>query len=102
MTLELSRLGCVCGPVLDLTYSAQYDLTDYDVIAWCIFMMEDGRLRAFLVAPPCATFSPAAFPALRSYQEPQGFDVHHPRVELGNRLAFASLCRFEAEDCWFG
>ena len=92
VTLELSKLGCVCGPVLDLTYSAQYDLTDYDVIAWCIFMMEDGRLRAFLVAPPCTTFSPAAFPALRSYQVPQGFDVHHPRVELGNRLAFASLC----------
>ncbi len=92
VTLELSRMGCVCGPVLDLTYSRQYDLTDYDVIAWCIFMMEDGRLRSFLVAPPCTTFSPAAFPALRSYQEPQGFDVHHPRVELGNRLAFASLC----------
>ena len=53
--------------------------------------MEQGRLRSFLVAPPCTTFSPAAHPALRSYQVPEGFQREHPRVWLGNRLAFASL-----------
>lgn len=92
VTIELCRLGRVCGPVLDLSYSGQYDLTDHDVLAWCIFTLEAGRLRSFLVAPPCTTFSPAAFPPLRSYQKPEGFDPGHPRVQLGNRLAFAALC----------
>ena len=92
VTAELCRLGARCGPVFDITFSQKYDLTDLRIISWCITMMEHGRLLAFLVAPPCTTFSPAAFPPLRSYGCPEGFDVHHPRVELGNRLAFASLC----------
>ena len=62
VTLELCRMGVVCGPILDLTYSNQYDLTDGRLICWCITMLEQGRLRSFLVAPPCTTYSPAAFP----------------------------------------
>lgn len=54
-------------------------------------MCESGRLKSFLASPPCATFSPAAYPPLRSYREPLGFDRRHPRVLLGNRLAFACL-----------
>ncbi len=92
VTAELCRLGARCGPIFDITFSQKYDLTDLRIISWCITMMEQGRLLAFLVAPPCTTFSPAAFPPLRSYDCPEGFDVHHPRVELGNRLAFASIC----------
>ena len=91
VTAELCKLSVVCGPILDLSYSQQYDMTDHRLISWCVTMLEQGRLRAFLVAPPCTTFSPAAYPALRSYALPEGFDVHHPRVMLGNRLAFASL-----------
>ena len=86
------RMGVVCGPILDLTYSQQYDLCDARLVAWCIAMMEQGRLRAFLVAPPCTTYSPAAFPSLRSYQVPEGYDQKNPRVWLGNRLAYAALC----------
>ena len=54
-------------------------------------MLEDGRLLAFLVAPPCTTYSPAAFPALRSYQVPMGYDLTNPRVLLGNTLAFRCI-----------
>ena len=49
-------------------------------------------MKAFLVAPPCTTFSPAAHPALRSYSQPQGYNLSHPRVIVGNLLAYASLC----------
>ena len=86
VTLELCRMGVVCGPILDLTYSQQYDLCDARLVAWCIAMMEQGRLRA------CTTYSPAAFPSLRSYQVPEGYDQKNPRVWLGNRLAYAALC----------
>ena len=52
----------------------------------------EPRTRSFLVAPPCTTYSPAAFPALRSYAIPEGFCPDDPRVWLGNRLAYAALC----------
>eukprot|EP00438_Fugacium_kawagutii_P025642 Skav209573 [mRNA] locus=scaffold281:153023:156322:- [translate_table: standard] len=93
VTKELCRLGIVCGPVLDLTYSQKFDLTDDRLFEWLAFMCESGRLLSFLASPPCTTFSPAAYPALRSFAEPLGFPSTrcHPRVLLGNKLAFRSL-----------
>ena len=91
VTEELVRLSVVCGPVLDISISYQYDLTSLRVIEWLLYMMEAKRLMSFLTSPPCTTFSPAAYPPLRTYKVPMGFDVHHPRVFLGNQLAFSSL-----------
>ena len=91
VTKHLVELSVVCGPVLDLSVSLQYDLTQDRVIQWLMFMLEEKRLLSFLAAPPCTTFSPAAHPALRSYKEPMGFKRDHPRVLLGNRLAFSSM-----------
>ena len=91
VTAELIKLAVVCGPVLDISVSQQYNLTSLRVIQWLLFMLEERRLLSFLAAPPCTTFSPAAFPPLRSYRQPMGFDVHHPRVLLGNQLSFSSL-----------
>ena len=92
VTKRLASMGVVCGPILDLTYSPHYDLTENRLLAWALFMMEQRRVKAFLVAPPCTTFSPAAHPALRSYSQPQGYNLSHPRVIVGNLLAYASLC----------
>ena len=91
VTAELIKLGIICGPVFDLSLSSRYDLCDKRVVAWFLFMMEEGRLRSFLVAPPCTSFSPAAFPAVRSYANPRGFDPLNPKVFLGNSLAFIAL-----------
>lgn len=91
VTKHLVALGVVCGPILDLSESLQYDLRKCRVFSWLCFMMENHRLRSFLAAPPGTTFSPAAHPALRSYLMPLGFDRLHPRVLHGNQLAFASL-----------
>ena len=44
------------------------------------------------MAPPCTTFSAAAYPCLRSYVIPRGFDPKNERVIEGNQLAFAMLC----------
>ena len=91
VTRELSALGVVCAPIFDLSFSPAYDLGSFRTIEWVIFMLEEGRLLSFLVSPPCTTFSPAAYPPLRSYKEPLGFCVEHPRVIHGNLLANGSM-----------
>ena len=91
VTSELLALGAVCGPVLDLSVSKHYNLAHGRVIQWIIFMMEDDRLDSFLVSPPCTSFSPAAYPSVRSYAVPRGHDQNNPKVVIGNILAFAAL-----------
>ena len=91
VTQHLLLLGVVCGPVFDISFSQRYDVTDRRVFAWIAFMCEQGRLKSFLAAPPCTTFSPAAYPSLRSYKQPLGYDPCHPRVLHGNNMAFSCI-----------
>ena len=90
VTKALLKMSINCGPVIDLSFSQQYDLTNGRVVEWLIFLLESDRLQSFLVSPPCTTFSPAAHPACRSYECPRGFS-NSEKVLLGNRLAFVSL-----------
>eukprot|EP00435_Cladocopium_sp_Y103_P066008 s89_g28.t1 len=91
VTRAASKLGLVCAPPLDLSSSRHYDLTSSRMLEWTIMMISEGRFRSFLISPPCTTFSPAAYPSLRSYALPYGFDRSHPRVIHGNCLAFRTL-----------
>ena len=91
VTKWLNEFGVVCCPVLDISFSPHYNFTNVRVISWLCFMIEERRIRAVLLAPPCTTFSPAAFPALRSYRNPRGHDRSNPRVLHGNLLAGGSL-----------
>lgn len=91
VTRKLIEKGGVCGPVFDLSISPHFNLLESRVLEWIIFMMEEDRLDSFLVSPPCTSFSPAAHPMVRSYDQPRGFDPDHPKVLLGNLLAFAAL-----------
>ena len=56
-----------------------------------ILMVEERKVRSFLVAPPCTTFSSAAHRSLRFYAKPEGYDPYHPRVIVANLLASAAL-----------
>jgi len=85
------RLGLCVAPPLDLDASCHYDMTQPRLLEWAFHMIESGRFRSFLTEPPCTTFSAAAYPALRSYKEPFGFDPSEPRTEHGNLLAFRSF-----------
>ena len=87
----VAALGHSVAPCLDLTASKHYDMTDERLLEWCLYMIEEGRFKAFLTEPPCTTFSPAAHPAVRSYVEPEGFDRRCPKTRLGNVLAFRSF-----------
>ena len=87
----MSSLGFVVAPVFDLSRSRQYNLKSIRVLEWFLFMISEGRIAAYALAPPCTTFSPAAHPCVRSYKQPAGFDRLHPKVLHGNGLAFPSL-----------
>lgn len=84
-------LGLVVAPVLDLTYSSAYDFGDLQFFEWVLYMVSAGRFRSFFVEPPCTTFSPAAYPSVRSYENPVGYDRLCPKTYVGNLLAFRSL-----------
>ena len=88
---EMSRRGFVVGPIIDLTYSKQYNVADMRVLEWLIHLVQSRKVKAIALEPPCTTFSAAAYPPVRSYQVPRGFNQKSSKVWLGNRLAFACL-----------
>ena len=88
---ELSKLGWVVGPCLDLDSSSHYDLSALELLRWVLHLLESGRLDGFLVQPPCTTFSPAQHPASRSYVLTRGYDPTEPRTLLGTTLALRSF-----------
>ena len=73
-----AQLG-ICRGACSRSLAVRDDL----VFEWLAHLLQSGNLSSFMVEPPCATFSPAAYPALRSL----GFDPTEPRTLLGNRLA---------------
>ena len=87
----MSSLGWVVGPCLDLDRSQFFDLSSDLLLRWILHLIESGNLHAFFVQPPCTTFSPAAYPSLRSYAQPRGFCPTEARTYLGNALAFRAL-----------
>jgi len=87
----LSRCGWTVGPVIDLDRSRFFDLSDLRVISWIYHLVESGLLDAFMVEPPCTTFSPAQHPASRGYDQPRGYDPLDPKTLTGTTLALRSL-----------
>ena len=89
---EMNRRGFVVGPIIDISFSSQFDLLKTSVLGWLIFLLQNNRLRSFAVEPPCTSFSAAAHPCVRSYRQPRGFCQQNRKTWVGNRLAFAALC----------
>ena len=61
VTKFAEREGLVVGPVIDIDRSPAFDFCLLQLLSWLCFMVEGGRLDSFLLAPPCTTFSPAAY-----------------------------------------
>ena len=87
----LESHGWKVGPVIDIERSVHFDLSFLTVLSWVYHLIEQGRLDGCFIAPPCTTFSPAAFPCLRSYKCPRGFNPKHPRTLKGTELALRAL-----------
>ena len=92
---SMASMGFVVAPVLDLSNSSAYDISQNDLMRWVFHMIESGAFKSLLLEPPCATFSPAAYPAVRSYAVPKGWWRKHPKVLQGNLTAFRSLIIFK-------
>ena len=60
-------LGLSVAPPLDLSNSQHYNISELRFLEWALFMIHEKRFRSFMQAPPCTSFSPAAWPAVRSY-----------------------------------
>ena len=93
---QMAELGYTVGPIIDLTYSGQYDLVNLRVLEWLLFLVQNRRVRAIALEPPCTTFSAAAYPSVRSYQQPRGYNQKCTKTWVGNRLAFACLLLLSA------
>lgn len=91
-----------CGPIFDLSLSEEYNLCHVRIVQWFIFMIEADRLQSFLVAPPCASFSGAAHPCVRTYRLCRGLpglpSFKQFKVWLGNKLRGAtSMCLIQGQ-----
>ena len=87
----IGLLGFVVGPPIDLSISGEYNVEWPHVLAWVSFMIVSGHLLAFMVEPPCTSFSIMRKPALRSKLCPYGFCTSHPQTANGNLLAHRAL-----------
>ena len=88
---EMASKGLSVGPVVDLDRSPFFDLQMLRVLSWLLYMVQNGLLDAFLIAPPCTTFSPAQHPSSRSYAQPRGFNPTEEKTLNGTTLALRSL-----------
>lgn len=86
----VDRGRTVCQPI-DLSASPEYDMTRHYVMSWVSHLISNRLVKAFSVEPPCTTFSVMRRPALRSKQEPYGFDVIHEQTRTGTSLALRGL-----------
>ena len=84
-------LGLVVAPVLDISESSHYDLRGLRFLEWVVHMVVEGRFASFIIEPPCTSFSCAAYPPVRSYKQPLGFNRTEPRTLHGNTMAFRSF-----------
>ena len=89
----MASLGHVVAPVLDLSMSSFYNLCELRLLEWVLHMLAEKRFGSCMVEPPCTTFSPAAHPAVRSYDVPVGWDRLLPKVLHGNTFSFSKLGR---------
>ena len=53
----MASMGLCVAPVLDLSNSRKYNITSMRMLEWIFSMLQEGRFRGFLIAPPCTSFS---------------------------------------------
>ena len=88
---EAAKLGLtVCTPI-DISSSPHFDVRNRRLVLWIIDMLEAGRFSSIMLEPVCTTFSPAAHPAVRSYEVPLGHDTTIKKVIDGNVIALNCL-----------
>eukprot|EP00438_Fugacium_kawagutii_P018756 Skav204395 [mRNA] locus=scaffold2947:164542:176525:+ [translate_table: standard] len=88
---ELAKMGYSVAAPIELSGSQHFNITDCRLVTWLCNMLKHKKIRSIMVEPVCATFSPAAHPAVRSYDRPKGYDRLCPKTLRGNDIAFKCL-----------
>ncbi len=91
VSLFLAKMGFTVGPPVDLSTSLEFNMEWVHVISWLTFMVSSGQVAAFMVEPPCTTFSIMRKPPLRSKDKPFGHNPLDNQTRNGNLLAQRAL-----------
>ena len=87
----LAKLGFTVGPPVDLSTSLEFNMEFLHIISWLTYMVSSGQVAAFMVEPPCTTFSIMRKPPLRSREKPFGHNPLENQTKNGNLLAQRAL-----------
>ena len=91
ITRKMADRGWRVGPPVELSFSTEFNMEFVHVINWLSWMISSGRLRSFVVEPPCTTYSIMRRPALRSKFCPFGFNIRDRQTSVRNLLAHRAL-----------
>ncbi|CAK0897043.1 unnamed protein product, partial [Prorocentrum cordatum] len=83
--------GLRVGPRIDPKTHPLWDLRSVRIVEWILFLIINGWVANVHCAPPCATFSLARQPRLRSRAQPLGLDPTDPTTRLGTVLLYRVL-----------
>ena len=98
VTAAVAARGISVGPPIDLSRSPEHDMRSSLIMRWLSHLIVECLIRAFMIEPVCTTFSIMRRPALRSKEQPLGFDVLDPQTLTGNQLALRSLQSMDLAD----
>ena len=85
-----SRGFSVCCPI-DISFDPELNVSKVHVVEWLIHLVSNHLVLAWMLEPPCTTFSKMRRPALRSKSKPFGFNLLDPQTQMGTILAHRAL-----------
>ena len=91
VSASLAKMGFTVGPPVDLSTSLEFNMEFLHVISWLTYMVSSSQVAAFMVEPPCTTFSIMRKPPLRSRSKPFGYNPGECQTKNGNLLAQRAL-----------
>jgi hypothetical protein len=87
-----AEAGLKVGPRVDLEFDKLWDLMNSRVVEWLLILIWEDNLWWTSSETPCATFSVAPHPRLRSKEAPLGFDPLGETTAIGNWLLVVGIC----------
>ena len=91
VTAKMKNLGFSVGCPIDISYDVELDMTQVRVLEWLCHLISNHFVLAWMVEPPCTTFSVMRRPPLRSKLQPFGFDLDDEQTSVGTLLAHRAL-----------